>query len=272
LIDHSFAFYGLAFLGIILARYFVLAGAIDLLLSVTFGQPTIDNCASTTADRSKVLPAYRDPPQERLFCRETSPEIRRDITLSVLSSIIFALGSASILSAYDLGITRLYADIHQYSLWYLGVSYIIVIVLQDTYFYFLHRLFHHPSLFRWWHQGHHRSNHLTPWTSFAFDPPEAIAHLLFLVGIVLVVPLHFITVVAVLSTMTVWAVVNHLGLDRLPANFPHHWCGRWFIGPAHHAIHHRQYRFHYGLYFTFWDRQLGTQAPYYDQEFDDVTH
>ena len=81
MIDHSFAFYGLAFLGIILARYFVLAGAIDLLLSVTFGQPTIDNCASTTADRSKVLPAYRDPPQERLFCRETSPEIRRDITL-----------------------------------------------------------------------------------------------------------------------------------------------------------------------------------------------
>jgi hypothetical protein len=28
---------------------------------------------------------------------------------------------------------------------------------------------------------------------------------------------HFITMIAVLTTMTVWAVLNHLGPDRLPA-------------------------------------------------------
>ncbi len=260
--DHSFAFYGFAFFGIILARYFILAGGTHLLLYGTFSQTSIVEPFSLLENSDENVTKNRLPPPWK--------SIRRDIKLSVMSSIIFALAAASIVSAYDLGITRLYADVYQYPLWYLGVSYAITIVLQDTYFYFLHRLFHHPLLFRWWHQGHHKSNHPTPWTSFAFDPPEAIVQSLFLVAIIFIIPLHLITVIAVLITMTVWAIVNHLGLDRLPINFPHHWCSRWFTGPAHHAIHHRHYALHYGLYFTFWDRQLGTQSPQYDREFADV--
>jgi Delta7-sterol 5-desaturase len=242
LTNHSFGFYSCVFFLIILARYFVLAGGVHL-------------CFHGVSNDSSAL-------------RSTKADIR----LSVLSSIIFALGAAAIMSAYDLGITQLYANINQYPLWYLGCSYITVILLQDTYFYFLHRFFHHPSLFHWWHEGHHRSRHPTPWTSFAFDLLEAVTHLVFLMAVVFVIPLHFTTLVAVLSTMTAWAVVNHLELDGLPTGFPHHWCGRWFTGPAHHGIHHRQHTLHYGLYFTFWDRQRGTQAPHYDQEFTNVTH
>jgi Delta7-sterol 5-desaturase len=240
LTHHSFVFYCLVFFPIILARYFVLAGGMHL-------------CFNRSPDDAPALLSAK-----------------ADIDLSVLSSIIFALGAAAVMSAYDRGLTALYTDVNQYPLWYLGLSYIIVIVLQDSYFYFLHRLLHRPALFQWWHQGHHRSRHPTPWTSFAFDLPEAIAHLMFLAGIIFVMPLHFITLIAVLSTMTVWAVVNHLQLDGLPPGFPHHWCGRWFTGPAHHTIHHRQYSLHYGLYFTFWDRWLGTQSPNYDQEVIDV--
>jgi Delta7-sterol 5-desaturase len=253
----SFGFYGFAFFGIILTRYFVLAGGIHLFLYGTFRQFS-ENSDHHDTQINRLPPPWKS--------------IKRDIKLSILSSIVFALAAATIVCAYDLGITRLYADVDRYPLWYLGISYVIVIVLQDTYFYFLHRLFHHPLLFRWWHQGHHRSSHPTSWTSFAFDPPEAIVQSLFLVAIVFMVPLHLITVIAVLVTMTVWAVVNHLGLDKLPTNFPHHWCSRWFTGPAHHAIHHRQYALHYGLYFTFWDKQFGTEAPQYEQEFVDISH
>jgi sterol desaturase/sphingolipid hydroxylase (fatty acid hydroxylase superfamily) len=59
--------------------------------------------------------------------------------------------------------------------------------------------------------------------------------------------------------MTAWAVLNHLGLSQLPSTFPHHWLGKWFIGPAHHSIHHLRYTKHYGLYFVFWDKLLNTQ-------------
>ncbi len=245
LIAHSFRFYSLAFFGIILLRYFLVAGGTYWVFYA------LRNPSRIAYNPQHPLPSWRS--------------IQHDIQLSVLSAGVFALAAAFILSAYHLGKTSLYSHSQPYGLGYLGVSYGTVLVLQDTYFYFTHRLFHHPALFRWLHQGHHRSRYPTPWTSFAFDPLEAIVQSLFLIGIVFVIPLHFITLIAVLTTMTVWAVLNHLGIDRLPASFPHHWLGRWCIGPAHHSIHHRNYTVHYGLYFTFWDKLLGTQDPDYEK-------
>ncbi|MGB8701588.1 MAG: sterol desaturase family protein [Thermosynechococcaceae cyanobacterium] len=246
MINRSFEFYGIALFGIILLRYFLIAGGIYLFLYSPYRSSFITH---------NLL--YHPPSWQ---------SIQHDIKLSVLSTGVFALASASVLSGYSWGVTWLYSDAQQYGLWYLGVSYGVVLVLQDTYFYFTHRLLHHPSLFTKFHQGHHRSRYPTPWTSFAFDPLEAIIQALFLIGVVFIIPLHFITLIAVLTTMTVWAVVNHLGIDRLPLAFPHHWLGRWFIGPAHHSVHHLKYTVHYGLYFTFWDKRLDTQDLNYEKK------
>jgi len=248
LIAHSFWFYWASFFGLILGRYFLVAGSTHLFFYSVWGE-------SFSNQGVRLL-----SPPWRL--------IQRDVKLSIFSAIVFAAGSALIMLAYDSGQTRLYGNIQEYGLWYLGVSYVGVLILQDTYFYFTHRLFHHPYLFRWLHQGHHRSPQTTSWTSFAFDPPEALIQSLFLIGIVFVLPIHFITLIAVLVTMTVWAVVNHVGIELLPPSFPHHWFGKWFIGPAHHSIHHHRYSKHYGLYFTFWDKMLSTHDPNYDYQLD----
>jgi Delta7-sterol 5-desaturase len=246
LINPSFGFYSLAFFGIIIIRYFLVAGGTYAVFYLLFQQ-----CQ----------------PQALLARAPSWRSIKNDIQLSILAAGIFAISAALIMSGYHLGLTRLYTDSQQYGLWYLAVSYAVVLILQDTYFYFTHRWFHQPALFPWFHQGHHRSRHSTPWTSFAFDPLEAIVQALFLIAVVFIIPLHFITLIAILTTMTAWAVLNHLGLDRLPQSFPHHWLGRWFIGPAHHQIHHVKYGLHYGLYFTFWDKLLGTQHPNYEKNF-----
>jgi sterol desaturase/sphingolipid hydroxylase (fatty acid hydroxylase superfamily) len=239
--NRSFWFYGFAFFGIILLRYFLMAGATYWFFYKPF------SLAKRELEHS--FPTWQS--------------IQHDIQLSVLSAGVFAIAAALIMTACSLGITRLYSQPQQYGLWYLGISYIAVLILQDTYFYFTHRLFHHPLLFQWAHQGHHRSRYPTPWTSFAFDPLEAVVQSLFLIAIAFVIPLHFITFIAVLTTMTIWAIVNHLGLDRLPLAFPHHWLGKWFIGPAHHSLHHLKYTKHYGLYFTFWDKLLNTEELNY---------
>lgn len=243
LTNHSFGFYWFVIFGVILVRYFFLAGGTHLffysVLRKSFAQEKLHRSLNSWIS------------------------IRRDVKLSVLSAVVFSLCAAFIISEYDLGVTLLYTDLSEYGVWYLGCSYFAVLILQDAYFYFTHRLFHRRLIFPWLHQGHHRSGHTTPWTSFAFDPPEALVQALFLVGIVFLIPLHFITLVAVLITMTVWAVLNHLELDLFPPSFPHHWFGRWFIGPAHHSIHHRKYTMHYGLYFTLWDKLLGTNDPNY---------
>lgn len=243
--EYSFIFYAIAFFGIILIRYFLTAGVIYLYLYFPFHQ------------------YFENYNFEQLNLSWKT--IKHDILLSILSAIIFALSSTFILLAYSLDITCLYSQPQTYGLWYLGLSFSAVLLLQDAYFYFTHRLFHHPLLFRWFHQGHHLSRNPTPWTSFAFDPLEAIVQSLFLLAIVFIIPLHFITLIAVLTTMTAWAVLNHIGLDHLPNSFPHHWLGKWFIGPAHHAIHHRKYAVHYGLYFTLLDKLLSTQDSDYEK-------
>lgn len=248
LVTHSFWFYLSAFLGIILTRYFLVAGGAHWLFYSALRQ--------SVGSRSLRL---KPPLMQSIF---------RDIQLSSLSTLVFALGAASIVSLYDLGATLLYSDLDKYGWEYLGFSFVVVLILQDAYFYFIHRLFHHPSLFRCFHRGHHRSGDPTPWTSFAFDLPEAIFQSLFLIVIVFIIPLHFLTIIAVLMAMTVWTVWNHLGFELFPASFPHHWFTKWFIGPTHHSLHHRKYTVHYGLYFTFWDKLLGTQDPQYENEFD----
>ncbi|MCP9820843.1 sterol desaturase family protein [Synechococcus sp. Cruz-9H2] len=242
--DHSFVFYGLVFFGIILARYFLLAGGSWWWLYA----------------RS---PATSSGSTQRLKHNDSNG-IGADISLSVLSAAVFALATVTVLALQSHGLTRLYARPDTYGWWYLAFSYGAVLILQDGIYYATHRLIHHRWLYPWCHHGHHRTRQPTPWTSFAFDPPEAILQALVLVLLVMLVPLHLITLMAVLSTMTIWAIVNHLGLDRLPSGFPHHWLGRWVIGPAHHSLHHRHPGVHFGLYFTLWDRIGGTEDSSYD--------
>lgn len=230
-------YYLFAFFGIILTRYFLVAGGAYLLF-------------------------YSSPKQSLMKqpLKIKSPSlkfIKQDIALSVIATLALSICAALVMTIYHSGATRLYKSIGDYGTWYLIASFLGVILLQDTCFYFFHRLFHHPLLFDWLHRGHHGSKNPTPWTSFALDFPEALIQGLFLVVVVFIIPLHFFVLALLLITMTVWALVNHLGFELFPG-FPDHWLGKWLISSDHHSLHHRDYARHYGLYFTFWDRLLGT--------------
>lgn len=237
MIATEIGYYWIVFFTFILGRYFLMAGGAFWLF----------------------YSALRQRLRHRLSQRRLRWSlIRSDIKLSVLSAMIFALLAALMMGVYRAGQTRLYTAVDDYGWAYLGFSFLAVLVLQDTYFYFIHRWLHQPQLFRWVHAGHHRSRTPTPWTSFAFEPLEALIHSLFFIGIALLLPLHIGALIAALMTMTIWAIVTHLGFDLVPTRAPTRWLTRWLIGPMHHTIHHRQYKVHYGLYFTFWDDLLGT--------------
>ncbi|WP_019506671.1 sterol desaturase family protein [Pleurocapsa sp. PCC 7319] len=230
-------YYLCAFFGIILVRYFLVAGGTYWLFYSS----------------QKFLLKH----QPKIIKLPSRKAIKNDIALSIITTVALAICAALVMTIYDSGATRIYRSIDDYGTWYLIASFLIVILLQDACFYFLHRGFHHPQLFKWLHRGHHRSKHPTPWTSFALDFPEALIQGIFLVAIVFFIPLHFYVLALLLITMTVWALVNHLGFELFP-RFPHHWLGQWFISSDHHALHHQIYTRHYGLYFTFWDRLLST--------------
>lgn len=203
-------------------------------------------------------------PLNRNFAGSERKNVEDDIKLSIVSAICFALGAACFMAMYNLGLTKVYLPWKFQDLGYVAFSYVSVLMLQDTYFYFSHRLLHLPLLFKHFHKGHHHSRPPTPWTFFALEPVEAISQIGFLLCLTLLIPLNLGVLVAVLVTMTVWSTGNHMGLQVVPLTRSSRWWGQWFIGSSHHLIHHQRYSRHYGLYFTFWDRVLGTQDQRYE--------
>lgn len=229
-------YYLFTFFGIILVRYLLVAGGTYWLFY---------------ASNHNLLP------QSTRLKSPSSKSIQKDIALSVVTTLALAVCAALVMTSYNFGTTKLYGSIGDRGITYLIASFIGVILLQDACFYFFHRGFHHPLVYNWLHRGHHRSKQPTPWTSFALDFPEALIQGLFVVAVVFIIPLHIYVLALLLITMTVWALINHLGFELFP-NFPHHWLGKWFVSSEHHSLHHRIYTRHYGLYFTFWDRLLDT--------------
>ncbi len=41
----------------------------------------------------------------------------------------------------------------------------------------------------------------------------------------------------------------------------------WLTTTTHHDLHHGGERANYGLYFTWWDRWMGTESPHYHAAF-----
>src|SRR5215203_5438728 len=65
--------------------------------------------------------------------------------------------------------------------------------------------------------------------------------------------------------------VNHLDIEIYPKKFHKHFAGKWLIGATHHSLHHKQFKYNFGLYFTFWDKWKKTESPLYDKLFEEKT-
>ncbi|MBE9067978.1 sterol desaturase family protein, partial [Leptolyngbya cf. ectocarpi LEGE 11479] len=71
-----------------------------------------------------------------------------DIKLSVLSVVFFAFAASCFMICFRADLTKVYTHFSLKDIGYIIFSYVTVLLLQDTYFYFTHRLFHLPLLFK----------------------------------------------------------------------------------------------------------------------------
>lgn len=155
--------------------------------------------------------------------------------------------------------------------WYVHLGwFVVLIVVHDAYFYWMHRLMHHPKLYKRFHAYHHKSTSPTPWAIFSFDAGEAIIH--FSIGYVflLVVPCHVYVAVAWFAMMVTYNIIGHLGYELFPNWFARNSVTGISNTTTHHAIHHKYFNCHYGLYFTYWDRLMGTERPDYVEMHEQV--
>jgi len=186
--------------------------------------------------------------------------IRHELTLSLASSAIYALPAALVLEAWKAGGTRLYSDWDALPLWWLPVSAVLYLVIQDAHYYWVHRLMHHRTLFRWFHAGHHRSHSPTAFASFAFDLTEAAMVAWVIPVLALLIPIHIGVLLGLLILMTATATLNHCGVEIWPQRFVRGPVGGWLITATHHGLHHRRLQTNFGLHFRLWDRLMGTDA------------
>lgn len=197
-------------------------------------------------------------------------DLRREIGYSVISICIFALVPITILQTSLVTYTQYYKDIHEQSMLYFWLAFPLIFLIHDTYFYWIHRLMHHPKLFKAFHVVHHKSTNPSPWAAFAFQPAEAFVEAGVFIVLVLIMPIHFWHLFAFFLVMMFYNVYGHLGWELYPKGFSRSWIGRWINTSVNHNQHHQYFKGNYGLYFLFWDRWMGTIRKDYEDQFEKV--
>jgi Delta7-sterol 5-desaturase len=79
---------------------------------------------------------------------------------AVFSSVLYFLSGH--------GYTKVYTDISAHSKWMPILTFVIILLVDNAWFYFVHRLLHHPKLYKYIHAKHHKSIDTTPFTSLSF--------------------------------------------------------------------------------------------------------
>ncbi|MEX0343989.1 MAG: sterol desaturase family protein [Rhizobiaceae bacterium] len=208
-----------------------------------------------------------------LAARKIRPEtpgwaqIRREILASFRTVIIFSLSGLSIALLAWNGLADIRADAAEYGWWCFAANVAVLIIAHDAWFYWSHRIMHRPRLFKWFHRLHHRSHNPTPFTSYAFDATEAVVNAAYLPLILLVLPSSIPALLFFTVHMMIRNALGHCGYEVFPARNNGRPLFDWMTTVTHHDLHHAYAGKNFGLYFTFWDRIMGTEHPRYHAEF-----
>ena len=200
----------------------------------------------------------------RILDAEPAPgQVRREIAWSLSTVVIFAANGLMIWSLARAGVLTIDQDVATRGWAWWWASLALVVVAHDAWFYWTHRLLHHPRWFGAVHGRHHASRHPTPWAAYAFHPVEAVVQAAFLPLFLAAVPVHAGVIGVFLLHMIVRNAIGHCAHELLPWRWTPRGVLGWITPVSHHHFHHARNRGNYGLYFTWWDRGCGTEDAEY---------
>ncbi len=195
----------------------------------------------------------------------------REMGYSALSIAIFALvPTILIFNPAVRAHTLLMSSPYQYGHFYFWFAFIPMFFIHDAYFYWAHRLMHHPNLFKYVHAVHHQSVNPSPWAAYAFHPLEALVEIGIYIVFLFCIPLYIIHLGFFFLFQIVYNVYGHSGFEFFPRGFNKNWFGRWVNTSVSHNMHHRYFKGNYGLYTSIWDRWMGTIHAKYDETYEAV--
>jgi sterol desaturase/sphingolipid hydroxylase (fatty acid hydroxylase superfamily) len=193
--------------------------------------------------------------------RESREQIRRDLHQSLRSLALIAVMFGAGYWAYarmGWGIRAASPSVLS-----IAVSFIVSMLLFDTWFYWLHRLIHSRWLFRTVHLWHHRTSAPEVWSNNS----DLLLDTLFLQSYWLAA--HFLIPIApaVLAAHKLYdqftGAMGHCGYEHAGRIA---WPPSPILSVTHHDQHHRFAACNYATHFSLWDRMLGTLHPSHDAE------
>ncbi len=160
----------------------------------------------------------------------------------------------------------LYTHINQHGWLYFIFTIPLIFLLHDAYFYWAHRIMHHRLIFRYVHKSHHRSQHPTAASGFAFSPIEAAIQAVFVLTIPAILPIQYGLFVVFTWLLIIRIIYGHNGHEGSTLKREKIGLYRILSTPTHHEMHHTRPNSNYGLWFVFWDQLMGTENKSYYKE------
>lgn len=194
----------------------------------------------------------------------------RELGYSLFAVWLMAATSAPFFLAPLNSYNQIFFEWEAMPIWYHLLCFPLMLFIHDTYFYWMHRMLHHPKIFKVAHLVHHKSTNPSPWAAYSFHPIEAFFESLIGPIILLIMPVYIVLYIGFFFFQIVYNIYGHSGFEFYPKGFDKHWLGKWINTSVHHNLHHKYFDNSYGLYFTIWDRWMGTMHPKYEQTFAEV--
>ena len=186
--------------------------------------------------------------------------VKRDFQQSLKSLINISgmLAAGLTLRFHGFGMTVIELNTASFLVWAL-----VSLILFDAWFYWFHRLIHHPRLYIRIHRWHHRSSTPTVWAnnSDTFLDNLFCQSYWFFAPILLPAP----TIVLVLHKLydQITGMLGHVGYEYAPGRFSAK--PSPMIGTLFHDQHHSAFHYNFATHFSVWDRLMGTLHPDYDR-------
>ncbi|KAK7409533.1 c-5 sterol desaturase [Neonectria punicea] len=185
-------------------------------------------------------------------------QIRLEIQSSLTAIPIISLFTLPIFLGEVRGYSLLYTDVADYGWAWMVVSTFLYMMFNDLGIYWIHRLEHHPSIYKYVHKPHHKWIIPTPWAAIAFHPLDGFAQSLPYHIFPYICPMQKYLYLFLFAMVQVWTILIHDG-DMITG----HWLEKFVNSPAHHTLHHMYFTVNYGQYFTwadnYWDSHRAPQ-------------
>ncbi|HEY8616178.1 sterol desaturase family protein [Phenylobacterium sp.] len=233
-------------------------------------EPTLTRYAVFTVGVWLLLWVLLSPWLKARKIRAESPPARQmatELFFSLRSMAIFATVGVLMAFMYRAGAYPLTHVADGWGPAWFAMSLVAGIVGLDAWFYWSHRVMHHPRWFRRFHRRHHRSHNPSPFTAYSFDVGEALV----LIGFVVVWPMVFPMPSRAMQWVMLYQIVTntllHSGYELMPARRDGRPMLDFIVTTTHHDLHHAQAGWNYAAWFTWWDRWMGTEHPEYRARF-----